>query len=225
MNTLDTFDVIYNVVSGPLVWAAFVIFIGGSLYRLWKMFALINKKDRFIYTYMSLSYSLRSIGHWILPFGTTSWRMHPAMTVATFAFHICLILLPIFLTGHVVMIAFSWGASWPTLPAVLADVMTVIVIACCIFFLVRRIVQKEVKYLTTPSDFVLLLITVAPFITGFFAYHQWLDYRTWITLHILSGEIMLVAIPFTRLSHMLFAVFTRSYLASEFGGVRCAKDW
>lgn len=43
--------------------------------------------------------------------------------------------------------------------------------------------------------------------------------------HDLSGEIMLVAIPFTRLSHMIFSVFTRAYMGSEFGGVRHARDW
>ena len=44
-------------------------------------------------------------------------------------------------------------------------------------------------------------------------------------LHILSGEVLLVAIPFTRLSHMLFAPLTRSYMGSEFGNVRNARDW
>ena len=42
---------------------------------------------------------------------------------------------------------------------------------------------------------------------------------------ILSGEIMLAAIPFTRLSHMLLYVFNRGYIASEFGAVRKVQDW
>ena len=36
------------------------------------------------------------------------------------------------------------------------------------------------------------------------------------------GEIMLVAIPFTRLSHMIFSPLTRAYMGSEFGKVRHA---
>ena len=79
--------------------------------------------------------------------------------------------------------------------------------------------------MTTPSDYGLLLIVAAPFVTGFMAYHQWAGYNIWLLLHIISGEIMLMAIPFTRLSHMFLAVFTRSYLASEFGHVRNARDW
>jgi nitrate reductase gamma subunit len=70
-----------------------------------------------------------------------------------------------------------------------------------------------------------LAIVVAPFVTGFLAYHQWLGYKFWLILHILSGEIMLVAIPFTRLSHMFFFPMTRGYLGSEFGYVRHVKDW
>ena len=43
--------------------------------------------------------------------------------------------------------------------------------------------------------------------------------------HILSGEIMIAAIPFTRLIHMIFFPFTRGYIGSEFGGIRHARDW
>jgi hypothetical protein len=82
-----------------------------------------------------------------------------------------------------------------------------------------------VRYVTSASDYVLLAVVAAPFITGIISYYQWFAYQ-WVTiLHILSGEIMLVAIPLTRLSHMLFAPLTRAYMGSEFGGVRHARDW
>ncbi len=41
----------------------------------------------------------------------------------------------------------------------------------------------------------------------------------------LAGELMLVAIPFTKLSHMLVFAFTRAYMGSEFGSVRNSRDW
>ncbi|CAB1060788.1 Integral membrane cytochrome b TmcC [Olavius sp. associated proteobacterium Delta 1] len=216
---------LYNFVSGPLVWTAFIIFFGGSLYRLIKLFVLIHKKEPFIYSYFSLKYSLRSILHWSTPFGAENMRRHPLFTLATFAFHICLLLTPIFLLAHVTMIDDSWSLSWWSLSEAAAEIMTVIVIACCVFFLVRRLVSPEVQYVTSASDYIILAIVAAPFITGFIAYHQWFDYQTIVILHILSGEIMLVAIPFTRLSHMLFAPLTRAYMGSEFGGVRHARDW
>jgi nitrate reductase gamma subunit len=216
---------LYNFVSGPLVWLAFIIFFGGCLYRLISLIVLVHKKEKFIYSYMSLKYSLRSIVRWSTPFATENMRRHPAITIVAYVFHICLILTPIFLLAHVTLVDESWDLSWWTLPDALAAIMTVMVIGACVFFLVRRLVNPEVQYVTSASDYILLAIVAAPFITGFLVYYQWFGYQTLLILHILSGEVMLVAIPFTRLSHMLFAPLTRAYMGSEFGGVRHARDW
>jgi len=216
---------IYDFISGPLAWAAFIIFIGGSLYRLIDMIRLINRKERFIYSYMSWKYSLRSIFHWIVPFGSEGWKSNPALTVVTFLFHICLIITPIFLLSHIILWDEAWNVSWWSFPDAVADIMCLVVIAGCLYFLIRRITSPEVRYVTSASDYIILAIVAAPFITGFLAFHQWFGYQVFVILHILSGEIMLMAIPFTRLSHMLFSPFTRAYMGSEFGSVRHAKDW
>jgi len=218
-------DTLYIFISGPLAWVAFIIFIGGCLFRLISLIVLVHRKEKFIYSYMSLKYSLRSILHWSTPFATENMRRHPLLTIVAFAFHICLLLTPIFLLAHVTLIDESWNVSWWTLPEGATQIMTLIVIAGCVFFLVRRIVSPEVHYVTYASDYIMLAIIAAPFVTGFFAYYQWFEYQIFMILHILSGEIMLVAIPFTRLSHMLFAPLTRAYMGSEFGGIRHAKDW
>ncbi len=216
---------IYNFVSGPLTWVAFVLFFGGCLYRVTRLIRLVKLKEPFIFSYMSWYYSFRSILHWITPFGTENWRRHPVLTIVTFTFHICLIATPIFLLSHIVLWEESFGISWWSIPDALADVMTVLVIAGSIFFLLRRLKLPEVRYVTSASDFVILSIVAAPFVTGFLAYHQWFAYPVIMVLHIIAGQIMLVAIPFTRLSHMIFSIFTRAYMGSEFGKVRHARDW
>jgi nitrate reductase gamma subunit len=216
---------IYNFVSGPLAWLAFILFFGGCLYRLVRLFMLVKEKEPFIFTYMSWKYSLRSIFHWIIPFGTVNWRRHPVLTVVTFVFHISLLVAPIFLLAHVILVDEALNLSWWTIPDAWADVLTVVVIIGCVFFLVRRLTQPEVKFVTSASDFVILTIVAAPFITGFIAYHQWIDYPVMMVLHVVAGEVLLVAMPFTRLSHMLLSPFTRAYMGSEFGKVRHARDW
>ena len=216
---------VYNFVSGPLAWMAFIIFFGGCLYRLVSLILLVYKKEPFIFTYMSWRYSLRSILRWLTPFATANWRLRPVLTVVTFAFHICLVVTPIFLLSHVILWDEAFSLRWWSLPDALADVMTLIVIAGCIFFLVRRLKSPEVQFVTDASDYVILAIVAAPFVTGFLAYHQWFNYPLVMILHIIAGEVMLVAIPFTRLSHMLFAPLTRAYMGSEFGKVRHARDW
>jgi nitrate reductase gamma subunit len=218
-------DELYRWATGPLVWLAFIVFIGGSIFRLIRLLLLVHRKESFIYSYMSLKFSLRSILHWLTPFGTANWRLHPWLAIVTFSFHICLVLTPIFLLAHIVMWDEAWNISWWALPDGLAIVMTLVVIGGCLFFFIRRRVTPEVAYVTAASDYVILLLTAAPFVTGLIAYFQWFDVRLFTLLHVLTGEAMLIAVPFTRISHMLFAPLTRAYMGSEFGGIRHARDW
>jgi len=215
----------YEFVTGPLAWAAWGIFLLGSAWRLFSMYQLAKRKDGPYLTYMSWGFSLRSIVNWLIPFNALGWKANPAMTVATFVFHICLLVTPIFLVAHVMLWDQYFGISFATIPDNVADIMTLVVIGVCLFFAGRRITQPEVRYITTPQDWVALIIVLAPFLTGFLAYHQIFNYDLLIILHVVAGEVMLAAIPFTRLSHMVFAAFTRAYMGSEFGGVRHARDW
>jgi nitrate reductase gamma subunit len=216
---------LYQFVSGPLAWVAFSLFVGGCLFRLLQLLNLARRKERLLFSFFSLRYSLRSLFHWMVPFGAVNMRQNPTMTVVTFGFHICLLLVPVFLLAHVVLWEEAWGIQWWTLSDLAADGMTLVVVAACGYFLVRRLRRPEVKYVTGPSDYMILTMVAAPFITGFYCRLQWPGYETMVIIHILSSEIMLAAIPFTRLVHMVYAVFTRSYTGSEFGGIRHARDW
>ena len=215
---------IYNFVRGPLVWIAFIIFIGGSIYKTRELL-LLAKKEKVVYPYMSLKFTLRSILHWFVPFASANWRRRPVITIVTFLFHIGLVLLPIFLLAHNVLIYESWGITWWTVSEGLADIMTMIVIGCCIFFFLRRIFAPEVRFVTFADDYLILAIAFLPFISGFLAYHQWLlPHKIMVILHMVFGSLMLIAIPFTRLGHMLYFFLTRAYMGSD-QGYRHSKDW
>ena len=152
-------------------------------------------------------------------------RKHPALTIVTFIFHVCLVVTPIVLLAHAVLWYESWQIGLWSPPETVTDVMAVLVILACVFFLIRRLVVVEVKSVTDPLDFLLLAMIVLTFLSGFLAYHQWGPYRALLILHILSGEVMLISIPFSRLSHMLLFVFTRAHVGSEFGEVLTSQDW
>ena len=216
---------IYNFVSGPLAWVAFILFFGGILYQLVSRALLAKKKDPYVYEYWSFFYALRSIVHWIFPFGSTNSRKRPVLTIVTFVFHLCIFIAPLFLFAHVSLIYEALGISWWFMPDGVADILTLVVIGACVFFLIRRLIQPDVKYLSTPTDFILLGLVAAPFVTGYWAYHQWPGNEFMTILHMFSAEVLLVAIPFTKLNHMFLFFFTRGYMGSEFGGVRFARDW
>lgn len=216
----------YNFLVGPLAWVTFIVFFGGLIWRFVNLNQIRKQKDAVVGAYLSPKYGLRSVVMWSIPYATRNMRLNPVMTGVAFAFHICLLLAPIFLSAHVILLDMgTLGLSWPTLPDVVADTMTVIVILGACYFVYRRIALPQVAYVTDAKDFALLAVVALPFLTGFLAYHQIFNYQFMIILHILSGEIMLMLIPFTWLAHMILAPMVRAYMGSEFGGVRKVKDW
>ena len=214
----------YEFVSGPLVWVAFLGFFGGGAYKVVTMLRAARKEKGVVPT-MHAKFGLRSVAHWIVPFANKNTRLRPLFTVVSFAFHGCLLLTPLFVMGHAVLWEQAWGFSWWSLPACLADLMTLVVVFGGLYFVLRRIAAPEVRNVTTWSDYGIVLLVVAPFLTGFLAHHQVFPYEIMIVLHIVTGVAWLVAIPFTRLSHMIWFLFTRAYMGSEFGAVRNARDW
>ncbi|UCE52207.1 MAG: hypothetical protein JSV31_23565 [Desulfobacterales bacterium] len=211
----------YEFVTGPLAWLSFAIFFIGLIVRIvlyikgldWKM-------DRVTYR-ENVSYgikgALRSILFWLFPYGSHSWRNNPWFTLWVFLMHFGLLFTPIFLLGHNVLLKERWGISLWTLPEAVADGLTVIVIVSVLFLILRRIALPEVRLITTLYDYLLLAIAVAPFITGFLAYHRAPDYYTWLIAHILCGEIFLIAIPLTKLSHFILFFLSRAQLGMDYG--------
>jgi nitrate reductase gamma subunit len=215
---------IYNLVRGPFVWIAFLVFIGMSIYKVRRLY-LMAKGEKVVLPSIKGKAAGKSILHWIIPFGSRNWRMRWPVTITTFVFHICLVFTPIFLLSHNVLWHESWGISWWSLSERVADIMTLLVIISCIVFLLRRIFAPEVRFVTTGDDLLILAISFLPFLTGFLAYHQWLlPHKTMVILHMLFGQIMLIAIPFTRLAHMFYFFMTRAFMGSQAAGWG-GKDW
>jgi nitrate reductase gamma subunit len=214
----------YELVRGPFAWAALLIFIIGSLYRI-VVLLVRGKKEKTLYPLRSVKDAVRSILHGVIPFGANYMRNQPVFTIVTFVFHICALILPIFLLTHIVLWYESWKILWWSIPDSLADTMAIMVILSCLYFFVRRLVKQEVRKVTRLGDHILLFIILLPFVTGFLAYHQWGPYRPILILHILSGELLLVSIPFSKLVHMVMFVFSRAYMGSEFGKVLESREW
>ena len=132
----------YEVVRGPLAIAAILVFIFGSLYRIVAML-VEARKDKVVYPYMTVKHSLRSLLHWVVPFGSVNMRKRPVMTIVSFVFHICLVLAPLVVLAHAVLWFESYQISWWSIPETITDVMTVLVVLACVFFFVRRITQAR----------------------------------------------------------------------------------
>jgi len=211
----------YEFVTGPLAWITFLVFFLGIIWRVvWYVRGLSWQLDRVAYGYhrsYGVRGALRSIFYWLVPYGTHGWRYHWGFTVLVFTFHIGLLLTPLFLRAHNVLWMERWGFQLPSLPEALTDFLTILVLAAALGILMRRFVRPEVRILTTLYDIVMIAIAVAPFVTGFVAYRHWGDYNFWLIAHILSGEIWLMAIPFTKLSHFVLFFLSRAQLGMDYG--------
>ena len=211
----------YEFLTGPMVWISFGIFFIGLIVRGVRYIRGLDwKLDRVTYG-ENVSYgvrgAIRSILFWIFPYGTRSWRKNPWFTLWVFLMHFGILITPIFLLGHNILLKERLGISLWTLPEAVADAMTMIVIVSVVFLILRRIALPEVRIITNWYDYVLLLIAVSPFLTGFLAYHRAPDYTFWLLAHIISGHVLLIAVPLTKLSHFLLFFMTRAQLGMDYG--------
>jgi nitrate reductase gamma subunit len=220
----------YDLIEGQLVSIAFIIFVLGLLYQGCQFFKLTRKKEWILPPLPGMEKRVsKTVVQYIIAglasLKGTLWKTDPLMMIVTSVFHVCLILVPIFLLGHNILLDQSWGLSLWSLPESFTDGLTIAVLICVAFFLMRRLFLARVRAITSFYDYVVLLIATAPFLTGFLAYHQWFDYRIMMILHILAGELMLITIPFTKLGHMLFFFLYRFLIGSEYSFTRGSRTW
>lgn len=221
----------YDVVRGPLVWVSFIIFILGTIFQVYRLLSL---------TRVETPVKLNSGPGTFLPKpakGPTTdlamkaklsiFGVNPFMIIVTTLFHVLLILVPVFVLGHNILLDNAFGLSLFSLPEKTADFLTQIVIVCALIFLYRRIFSDRVKAITDWQDYLFLLLAAGPFITGYLAFHQTFPdhYRLVVTLHMLFGELMLMAIPFTKFIHMFYLVIMRKTIKSEYSLGRGDRVW
>lgn len=211
----------YAFLTGPMLWVTFTVLIVGCLVRVVKYVRGLSwQLDRVAYKPhfgLGAGHAVKSILFWLVPFGSRSWREKPGMTILFFAFHIGIVFVPLFLEAHAVVAREHLGLSWPSMPAALADGLTIAMLSAGVMLIVRRIALPEVRIITTANDYLLLAITMAPFLTGLICRLHLPGYEGWLIAHLITGHLMLLAIPFTKLSHMVLYFCSRAQLGMDFG--------
>ena len=211
----------YAFLTGPMLWLSFAVFVIGCTVRVVKYIKGLSwQLDRVPYGFyrdLAVAGALKSIFHWLTPYGSRSWRVKPVYAAAFFLLHIGLVLLPLFLYAHVLVVEERFGLTWPALPAGLADILTILAIAAGVFIALRRFALPEVRIITTAHDLWIMAVSLAPLVTGFVAAHQGGESNAWLLAHIVTGEVWLLAIPFTKLSHVVLFFCSRAQIGVDFG--------
>jgi len=215
----------YAFVNGPLIWIALAVLVLGSLWQIVSLVKMSKRTDKVFYQHYNAGGAAASVWAWMMPFGSRGWREHPGLALVTFIFHICLILTPLFALGHATTLQFNRNIGWPSLPDHVINVATLIFLVCALVLLIRRVVAPQVRIVTEPKDIVLWVIVVLPFLTGYLSANTTLlspDFM--LMLHVLTGCLMLICIPFTKLAHVFLFFMTRAFIGSEFAR-RGSKTW
>jgi formate hydrogenlyase subunit 6/NADH:ubiquinone oxidoreductase subunit I len=188
-----------SFVEGPLLKIGFGVFCIGVLIRTAFFLSSVIKNNPTIDG--KGGYFFLTFARFFVPFHMAALKK-PLYAALRYIFHICLFVVPIWLAGHISLweeSRFEW--SWISLPDEWADLMTLICLGLAVIFILRRIIIKDSRNNSSFRDYIIIIIAVFPFVTGYFLAHGTLDGITFFadkmwTIHILSGEIWLVAAVF-----------------------------
>jgi nitrate reductase gamma subunit len=121
-------------------------------------------------------------------------------------FHVAILIVPIFLGGHILLWERGLGISWPAIPNELADVLTIVAIITAVALVIQRVAARDTRALSRFQDYALPLIIAVPFASGLLVMHSSLNpfsYEAALFVHIMSANLLFVLIPITKLSHMI----------------------
>lgn len=198
-------------VRGPGMQISLGVFVLGVLYRALHLYLLGRKK--------SLA---KPRGSEWGPGLATVWRrsfFHPGMTsrgyftlIAGYTFHIGFFVTLLLYAPHIQFFRGLLGLGWPALPTGLIDLSATITIAALVAVMVHRLTDPVRRLISDFQDYFTWLVTMLPLLTGFMLLRRiGPDYPTMLAIHILSLQILLVTIPFTKLMHMVTIFSARWY--------------
>lgn len=125
-------------------------------------------------------------------------------SIFSILFHIGLIVVPIFLFAHINLWNSSIGISWIALPYNWALWLTISTIFFGAALIISRLVTDTMRALSRKQDYLWLVLLLIPFITGFICANLNVSpdyYQFFMLMHILSGDLIFVLIPFSKIAH------------------------
>lgn len=196
---------------GPLFWTALAFMILGLLRHLgltvWEGAQAYRRAGDKVFPVGKL---VETTFKWLIPVGRLKNRALFSLT--TVLFHIGVILVPLFLAGHIKLWREGVGLSWPALPNGVSTTLTWIVIAAAVAVVIQRVGARDSRALSRFQDYALPLFIAVPFLSGFLVMHPAsnpFSRDPVFLVHVLSADLLIFLVPLTKLSHMIFLPFTQ----------------
>ena len=133
-------------------------------------------------------------------------------SMASYVMHVGIVLVPLFLIDHIALWERFLGLSLPAIGKGAADVLTLLTLACGLILLALRTFSARHRLVSAASDYVLLVVVLLPFVSGYLASHPRVNPFPWnavMLTHLLGAELLFVLTPFTKLAHVVLFFFDR----------------
>jgi nitrate reductase gamma subunit len=187
------------------------IFVLGTLWRLIEIYSLGRKPDLAVPRHRSGASGLHTMFRRSVP-PPGMFKRSATSYVAGYVFHIGLFVIVFLFAQHIRLIRDLTGLSWPGLPTQFIDATAVVTLATMLLVLVERINKPVKRFISTFGDYAGWTLTFLPVLTGYLASrHLMLPYTAMLAVHILSVELLLIFLPFTKLIHVFTLWGSRWY--------------
>jgi nitrate reductase gamma subunit len=147
---------------------------------------------------------------WLVP--TRKAGKRPIYSITTIVFHVSILIVPFFLGAHIVLWARGTGLSWPAIPNLWADILTVVAIAGAAALVIERAAIRSTRSFARIGDYAIPSLIAVPFISGFLVMHPSLNplaYEATLLVHVVGANAILILIPFSKLSHVILMPLTQ----------------
>ena len=209
---------------GPALWASLAVCFVGIAWRLWGIFRRPVKRD------WSEPRSTAAAAGALRMIVRRMWH-HPTFrqrTVLTsfnaYAYHLGLAIVFFGFLPHIEFIRRLTGLAWPAVPAWLFVAAVGAVFVGLAWALVARLTNPVLKLLSNFDDYFSWVVTMAPMVTGMAVISQPIGEAypavpanpLPLAVHLLSLELLLVWLPFGKLSHAFLVFLSRGYTGAAF---------
>ena len=196
---------------GPAFDVALIIFAAGVVLRLVEIIVLGRKTDVAPPKGSPVAQGFKTIFSRSLP-QEGMVKFAPITFIGGYVFHIGFFIAFFFFAPHISLFEDAFGISWPNAGRVIVESATALALLAAVALFYSRMTDPVRRALTTFDDYLVLVLSVLPLITGYLAVNKLIgDPTMMMALHVLSVDALLIAFPFTKLMHAVTFVMARYY--------------
>lgn len=201
----------YQFASGPMFRFCFALMVLGLarkllLFGYGRTMVMKIARDQTMVIGPALQESVR----WFVPLGKASPK-GAFFTLVSVLFHAGLILVPIFLEGHLLLVRRATGIFWPVLPGGMADSLTILALAAAVVLLSLRTFRPALRTISGYQDYgfpVLIFLIFASGLSASLSFDPF-SYSGTMFFHAMAGNFLMAMLPFSKMSHGILFPFVR----------------